>query len=488
MEPQRSINLAENGVRHSSQAKDPRLRFREIPSQPSQDPAQFFHNYATDLADFVEQTGKRERLVRSMKRKDALLSRATDRQFPYPSYLSRGRAVQAEQVEQLSKIDQQLDLHKKKQAEFSEMFHRMMAKDDSYQQLKRDVELSKANANVALHQAGKLGEKLNNVDIDSLVASMDIAVKELKRLESVKQRFNDIEQKFSHVSPDDILAMKKELPQLKKMRSQLQSLHDKNSYTGAQSWKQLSADLAALKSQVNSLKDEVALTSTTGLQSAQSSVNSLSKRLEEIEESSTAQYQLLESRVAEVESRKGPKLSSIQSDMESLFSQLEKLRELQEQRDKEIDMEFQKLSLKLNKTIERLNDEHATAKKHTGEQSNRQDMIFAAHETRLAAIEGRNNAEVVSDNEKIMDILKYQSERLHGHDVAITSLENRYNRLSSEPIVRQMVASMQGMYPYASTAQKEIEQLKQDFKSHKDAVATISSDITKPFIRYPKNP
>ncbi|KAK2766221.1 hypothetical protein FQN54_007737 [Arachnomyces sp. PD_36] len=55
---------------------------------------------------------------------------------------------------------------------------------------------------------------------------------------------------------------------------------------------------------------------------------------------------------------------------------------------------------------------------------------------------------------------------------AIQSLEHRYNNLTTEPIVRDMIREMQVMYPYASAAQEAIEQMKAELGelSRKSAV------------------
>lgn len=51
---------------------------------------------------------------------------------------------------------------------------------------------------------------------------------------------------------------------------------------------------------------------------------------------------------------------------------------------------------------------------------------------------------------------------------ALMSLETRYNNLTTEPIVRQMITTMHKMYPYAATAQQDITAFKETIRKLDD--------------------
>nr|KMM67284.1 hypothetical protein CPAG_03619 [Coccidioides posadasii RMSCC 3488] len=410
-----------NGAPHSA-TKDPRRK--------PQDPVQLFLDYATEISVFGREMGKRERLTQKVRQQEAMLNRAADRQFQYPSYLSRGKAMQKEQMDRLNKIDQQLDLHKKKQADLSEVFSHLMARNDTFQQLK--------------------------LDVSSCSNSIESATRGLKQVEDIRERLNKLEQKFHS-------KVEKELSSLRLLRSHCQSIVDRNRNT--EKWNLTRCDL--LEQRLSDIENKSASNTI------QSEVQSLSRRLDETEELSAAQHQLLEGRVTAIENQKGPNLNTLRADMENLFSQLEKLREFQDQKDKEIDNELQRLELGRSSSIEKLHSDYAMVKDQLGEHLRTQDINNAAHEARIMALEKRDNADVA----QMHDALKYHSERLAGHNVAITSLESRYNKLSSEPLVRQMVASMQEMYPYASTAQKEIEELRKGLNDQAEMLNSISARL-----------
>ncbi|WEW56501.1 hypothetical protein PRK78_001946 [Emydomyces testavorans] len=432
----------EDGAQHTSPAKDPRrvLHANTGPHEPPPDPAQFFLEFTDHLVDFMRATGKRKNLARKSRRQGALLNRAAERKFQYPSYHSQANVVKKGQMDQLSKIDQQLGLHKKKQAEFSQIFSQLVSKDEALPQMKLDIESSKSDAELALQKSQEAKDELDKIHLGSLAGSLDTAIAGLKQIGSVKQQISSLEKQLDP----------------KVLRPQLQSLSDRMRNTNAtllghsEQLGNISADCNLLKGKISDIENQKA-SSTTNVKATQPESITLSKCVEEFKETYSAQYQFVEGRVTGLQNQ----ITVIRSDIANLSNQLEKLRELQEQKDNEIDNELQRLSLERKNTIDKLIEDHVNLKKQLEEWQNRQDMIIAMRE--------HINAE-----------LKYNSERLSGHDVALTSLENRYNHLSSEPIVRQMVASLQEMYPYASTAQKEIEMFKkhlQDYSEHLNAIS-----------------
>ncbi|KAI1965903.1 hypothetical protein LOZ58_000803 [Ophidiomyces ophidiicola] len=390
-------------------------------SHPPEDPAQFFLDFAAQLSTFSQQSGKRERLVRKLRQQDTLLARATDRQFQYPSYLSRRKLAREEEMDQLAKIDEQLEQHKKRQIAFSKTFARMVANIDMVSQVRQDTDTSLVLAQRALKTA-------------------EAAIAQQKNIN--------------------------EEPTIKNIRSQLQSQFDKTKQL-AQSLSENTSRLKGISSQYDSLNTQVVNISKASAKSPRRDMQDMSKCLEATEESFSTQCQLLEGRISELENRKATPssdLDTLKSDIENLSYQLEKLREIQEQKDNEIDREFQRVDTGRVEISDKLSAEYALLKKEVEARI----LTFEEKETRQNL-----NAEIA----KIRTAIKFQFERLGAHDVAVTSLESRYNKLSSEPIVRQMVASMQEMYPYASTAQKEIGVLKENLKELTNRLNAISAQL-----------
>lgn len=397
------------------------------PSTPSPDPAQFFVDFTQQISDYTRDAGKKERLKLKTKQEDTILNRATARRYNYPSYLSQARVFKAEQKDQLVKIDRQLETHKKRQAEFSQVFSQMVSKNNADPQLKLDIENSKSNSAVAMREAQEVRAELAKFDMDLYMNHLNTAIEGLKEIQETKEQVNALEAELLH---------------LKQLRSDLQSLLDK-SQTTPQTLAEHAEQFNKVCAEQNSFKDKIA-------DFEKASVNlefTWLKRLDDIEASFAAQRQLLENRVAEIENSKttsfsGPQalpeqgqqgqqsrsadFNILKSDLLNLFGQLEKLRDLQELKDQEIDKELQRLDTSHSK---------------------------------------------ISEIEKTV---KYHGERLDGVQVAITSLETRYNSLTTEPLVRQMVTNMQEMYPFASTAQREIEEFRQAINNLRDNLHTVS--------------
>ncbi|KAK2805116.1 hypothetical protein FQN50_006361 [Emmonsiellopsis sp. PD_5] len=70
-----------------------------------------------------------------------------------------------------------------------------------------------------------------------------------------------------------------------------------------------------------------------------------------------------------------------------------------------------------------------------------------------------------------------QAIMLQVHQNALHSLEGRYNSLSTEPIVRKMVDTMQVMYPYASNVQKEIGDIKGTINRLNNNLETVKKQL-----------
>lgn len=410
-------NFSNNGT-HVSPVKDPRrMRATEppsgLPNRPAQDPAQFFLDFTHQISDFTLDNAKKERLKLKAKQEDTIFQRATHRKRQFPSYLARARVFKRKQEDHLMNIDRQLETYKKRQTEFSRIFSQLVAKNGVDPQLKQDVEFSKANAALALKEAQAAQAKLGDFNMPAFMNSLQTAVDGLAQIKATEERVAKIET---------------ELIELKNLQSDLHSLL-KNTRDTPEALSKHEEEFKKVHAEQNSSGNKIA-----NIELALVKLESFwTKRLEEIESSFSAQRPPFDGRVADVEisnstsfpgqqslAEPGEKLRSpdfniFKSDIHNLFTQLEKLRELQELKDQEIDKELQRLDK--GRDIAEIRDE-------------------------LGVVRGLTN----------------------GTTVAINSLERRYNHLTTEPIVRDVVEQMRIMYPFASTAQREIEELKQQYK------------------------
>ncbi|EER40428.1 conserved hypothetical protein [Histoplasma capsulatum H143] len=75
-------------------------------------------------------------------------------------------------------------------------------------------------------------------------------------------------------------------------------------------------------------------------------------------------------------------------------------------------------------------------------------------------------------------LVENQSRTLQAHQIALNSLETRYNHLSTEPIVKQMVIAMQEMYPHASLVQQEIPIIHDKINRLTSALNSVRGDIS----------
>lgn len=71
------------------------------------------------------------------------------------------------------------------------------------------------------------------------------------------------------------------------------------------------------------------------------------------------------------------------------------------------------------------------------------------------------SAEIIERLAKAENFFSAVNQHMQALRMAYQQLDNRYNSLTTQPVVRAMVQEMQKMYPYASEAQQEIFDLKQ---------------------------
>lgn len=225
------------------------------------------------------------------------------------------------------------------------------------------------------------------------------------------------------------------------------------------------------RAEVNEMKKKCESTSKS-LAALSRSLDEMVRRLDNIE---------LQAKPAVEQSQyRYPELNDIKSDIRNLSLQLENLRNLQESKDEAISDNLDGMQGFIRQHESNLDDlhnriaavQHSEKEKPVNEENSTQapqatdlqQSLWSLSRNYLESTDPQQYATTKQVDGKIASIketLATHSVNLSVQKTSLKSLETRYNHLSSEPIVRQMVAAMQEMYPFASTAQAEIQNLKE---------------------------
>jgi chromosome segregation ATPase len=456
---------------HTTLSRDPR-RASLAGNQPnlpeksrnSQSVVQLLQEFVTQVASVASISSERDHLAKKLQTENVELNKAKLRYFQYPSLSGHGRKKQT-QSDELAGIEGNLQNH-------------VTAQEELIQELANRI-----TSNAARQK--QLEEMI--MDVGSATAEASSAVLDAQKAKDDESRFSSLKSivellgKSAGNQTDNLVSLKQEIEEL---RCQLSVLTAKEPR-----WVKLEQQLNKLENSTGDKHEEV------------------SRHLDEFQRTISLHKSLIDSPSRSVpgeagsstspESGTSQAFSVLTSNIQSLAEQLQSLRDLQEAKEALISDEFenlQKLTGNYEKALEKLNVELTALK-------NRVEQGFAPHfsSARNASVpmipssvgstttippplhqmaRVSPNGQPISplpaldlqqafgnlnnDLFSLKQVVEKHAKALSTHQVSLHSLEMRYNNLSSEPIVRQMVIAMQEMYPYASTVQTELDRLKKD--------------------------
>ena len=160
--------------------------------------------------------------------------------------------------------------------------------------------------------------------------------------------------------------------------------------------------------------------------------------------------------------------NTLQSNLQNLFNQFESLRDTLSEKDGIVAEEIEKAQSLTRQQAERNESitQDVTSLLKAVDDLKQQSASLATQNTAPVPA----NPQFSETQQQIQEVRAYCDSvqaKSNGHDevirslrIGLQSLQTRCNNMTSEPIVRQMLAAMENVYPFASTAQKEIENLR----------------------------
>ncbi|KAK2746189.1 hypothetical protein FQN57_003311 [Myotisia sp. PD_48] len=246
-----------------------------------------------------------------------------------------------------------------------------------------------------------------------------------KQLEDFSQAHNETLHSLttkihSNINLEDIKRLQQELQDAKTQQEQEKKKNDEKYSTLVQENERLQRDLESSKTDIQKVLEQV---------------DALRKTVLDLRQNDQA---IVQSSVVDTVAR---------SDNENLNSQFQSFREAQKETQGLFVQELERLNASLQKKSEVL---------ESLQQQQTQTQVRNQNQNHIAL----NNQATLDKFDKLNQITDSHDVALRSHQIAIQCHEKRFNNMTSEPIVQQMVDTLQTMYPYANTAQQEITVLK----------------------------
>ncbi|EEQ90534.1 hypothetical protein RJZ56_007672 [Blastomyces dermatitidis] len=429
------------------------------------DPVRALEEFASHVASIATLSGERARLIKRSQAESTDLRKATDRTFQYPSVAKRLKAGKEELDNELARVDEKLHVQRTMQAELiKELAANFNCRPQEppsqldLEHMKRDLQETRAEM-----------RRLRDIQV-SITATLD----------SLKRSAQSNEDKIAYIKRSKS-SVETELTNL---RSELSTRQDHwNAIESMVTNQAKSIELRDLQQQqtdshLKLLRDERKSAELT----TKAHEEDFSKRLDNLDrmvieygktckELSEKKESLMRSHFERITNGAPAVSASVE-----VRNQIQNLRQIQDAKDEAIADELDKYESR----IARL-EEVVSKLKQMGAQNETSSQalgigtphVNAELERLWQAINGLNQ-QVDSRLQRVEN----QSRVVEAHQIALHSLETRYNHLSTEPIVRQMVVAMQEMYPHASTVQQEIPNIHEKTNKLASELNSVRNDIS----------
>ncbi|OAX84069.1 hypothetical protein ACJ72_01573 [Emergomyces africanus] len=397
-------------------SSDPR---KSKPDPPTFDPVHSLEGLASHVATIAALSSERERLRKRSQAESTALRKASDRNFQYPSIAKRLKIGKSELDGELVRVDAKLQFHQKMQ---NNLIKELAANFNSGQQQAQQTQLE---------------------------------------LEQMERNLCETKANMTHVmdSEDSISAT------LNLLNSSMQCNENKIAYI-EQSRSSTEVELENLKSDLELIREEF----KSAELSTKAHEKDFSTRLENVDH----RVSELEKAFKELRETGNPGAASNTS--VDAMNQIRNLRQVQDAKDEAIADELDKYELRLASL-----EELGTKFKQIGGHHSTNSQAFGISTSTNSELEQlrqalcRLNQHVDNRFRNIED----QSRILQAHQIALHSLETRYNHLSTEPIVQQMVVAMQEMYPHASIVQQEIPNIQEKTNKLASSLSSVYCEIRR---------
>ncbi|PGH06050.1 hypothetical protein GX51_02641 [Blastomyces parvus] len=443
--------------------RDPR---KSRPDPLTSDPVRALEEFASNVASITILSGERERLKRRAQAESTDLRKANDRNFQYPSIAKRLKTGKKELDDELARVDEKLRDHQKMQAELIKAL--AVGFNPGRQRPQDQFELEHIKRD--LRERGTELQSIREMQ-DSIKATLD----------SLKRSTQSNEDKIAHFTQLNS-SMETELT---KLRSEIHTNRDdhRNAIETMVTNQAKSIELKDLQQQqtldsyLKLIRDERESAELT----TKARDDDFSKRLDSLDRMVMEHGKTCKELSEKTESLMRPHSEPITNGTSAVApaevrNEIQNLRQLQDAKDEAIADELDKYESR----IVRLQEEISKLKQIHGrnETSSQALGIGAPHvdaelERLRQAINGLNQ-----QVDSRLRGVENQSCMVEAHQIALHSLETRYNHLSTEPIVQHMVVAMQEMYPYASTVQQEVPAIHEKTNKLTAALNSLHNDIS----------
>ncbi|KKZ63219.1 hypothetical protein EMCG_02424 [[Emmonsia] crescens] len=442
--------------------KDPR---KSKPDPAKFDPVRSLEEFASHVASIAAISGERERLRKRSQAESAALRKASDRNFQYPSIAKRLKTGKKELDNELATVDGKLQIHQKMQ---EELIKELAANFNSGQQeaqtrleleqLKKDLRETKADIKNATNVQDGISATLNALKSSTKSNEEKIAFMEQWR-SSAEAELKNLRSEFITNQDDRQTAIESTVTNHLRYSIELK---------GHQQQQTFDSSLKLIRDERESAE-----------LSAKAREEDFSKRLDNLDrmisEHGKAFKELGERTDSLMHSHSKPIANGSPTFNTSaeVMNQIQNLRQVQEAKDEAIADELDKYESRvacLEDVVTKLKQKGGRNETHA----------FGANTPQA-------NAELEQLREAINRLNQYvenrfqhvenQSRTIQAHQIALHSLETRYNHLSTEPIVQQMVVAMQEMYPHASIVQQEIPNIQEKTNKLISTLNSVRRDI-----------
>ncbi|PGH17698.1 hypothetical protein AJ80_04706 [Polytolypa hystricis UAMH7299] len=492
--PNGDVPTADSAPTADPVPKDPRKQSNAGSTSPSEcDAVQLLRDFASQILSVKSIQDERDHLRKRLRHSEDLVVRAAVREASFPSITAQAKQKRDSCEENLKRIDEKLKTHLKLQDNIIQD----LARGFSYgaNQQKSEVEDLKQGL-------GKVESAISEIQKDA------VKTKELQ-----EETIQDLTQGFNNKvnqQKGDVEGLKQGLGKVQFVITDMREEHKKMT--------SIPEELISFQSKVHTLEAEFATLKADARQAKESldaplsvphlSLQDLENRLDDLTArvNDPLKTDKQTSKPAEPKCRKD--ILVLNGDIKSLSTQIQNLRALQDSKDDDIADELETLHSLVKQSLDGLNKLRAEGftplqgcfdemQSDIGEirgslteivasrlqpqpqppensiiQRTSQSPSTAPPPSTIppSATIPQSDSTATNQHAKqkaietqlmtMNQMLQNHNKGIYTSQVAIQSLENRYNHLTTEPIAKQVVVEMQEMYPYASTAQKEITELK----------------------------
>ncbi|OJD27634.1 hypothetical protein ACJ73_00967 [Blastomyces percursus] len=431
------------------------------------DPVRALEEFASHVASVATISGERARLVKRSQTESADLRKASDRAFQYPSVAKRLKAGKEELDNELARVDEKLRDQRTVQAELIKQLAANFncrppqpPSQPDLEHIKRDLQETRTEM-----------QRIKDMQV-SITATLN----------SLKRSAQSNEDKIAHIKRSkssvetELACLKSELSAQQDDRwNAIESMV--TNHAKSMELKDLQ-QRQTLDSHLKLLRDERKSAELT----TKAREEDFSKRLDDLDRMVAEHGKTCKQLSEQTESRMRPHFEPITngapaiSAFAELRNQIQNLRQVQDAKDEAIADELDKYESRIAHL-----EEVVSKSKQMGAQNETSGEtlgIGAPHvnadpERLWQAINGLNQ-QVNSRLQRVEN----QSRVVEAHQIALHSLETRYNHLSTEPIVQQMVVAMQEMYPHASTVQQDISNIHEKTNKLTSELHSVRNDIS----------